>query len=87
MISGGIKEGGYVIESVNKKAGTILERRINKYDSTMLFEMTSNYYFCKTNGEQRKQEVNTKILKSKIKNAITNRWVYRELFVLNKLKN
>src|SRR5690606_22420041 len=47
------EETGYVNGQVKHKMGTVIERRIDEYDSNALFQMTSHYYLCELIDEYK----------------------------------
>jgi 8-oxo-dGTP pyrophosphatase MutT (NUDIX family) len=47
------EETGYVHGQVKNKLGTVIERRIDEYDSNALFQMISHYYLCELIDEYK----------------------------------
>ena len=51
------EETGYLLESVTREIGTVIERNIDKYDIDSVFEMISYYYVCKIYDKLTFQEL------------------------------
>ncbi len=51
------EETGYLLESVTRKIGIVIERNIDKYDVDSVFEMISHYYICKISDKLTFQEL------------------------------
>lgn len=51
------EETGYIIESVTREIGVVIERNIDKYESNSVFEMISYYYLCKISDKQTFQQL------------------------------
>jgi 8-oxo-dGTP pyrophosphatase MutT (NUDIX family) len=47
------EETGYTGTIVINQIGNYLERKIDKYDSNCVFEMNSEYYLCRVNGQPK----------------------------------
>ncbi|MRH43560.1 NUDIX domain-containing protein [Aquibacillus halophilus] len=66
------EETGYINIIVKDKIGSVIERKIDAYDSNALFQMTSYYYFCELASEQR---VNQKLDNYELEQEFTPKWV------------
>lgn len=51
------EETGYLNTLVGDKVGVIIERQIDEYDQSAIFQMTSHYYRCNLPGEKGKQNL------------------------------
>ncbi|OYD57777.1 NUDIX hydrolase [Fictibacillus aquaticus] len=47
------EETGYINCAVNKKAGIVIERRMDEFNENVLFQMTSHYYLCELTSEDK----------------------------------
>ncbi|PAE26190.1 MULTISPECIES: NUDIX domain-containing protein [Bacillaceae] len=47
------EETGYIHTAVKKKLGTVVERKIDVFDDTVLFQMNSHYYLCELMDHQQ----------------------------------
>lgn len=52
-----IEETGYIIEGMGERAGIIVQRNPNQFDTSGIFEMTSYYYFCDVKTNKTKQHL------------------------------
>lgn len=52
-----IEETGYIIEEMGERAGIIVQRNPNQFDTSGIFEMTSYYYFCNVKTNTTKQHL------------------------------
>lgn len=52
-----IEETGYIIEEMGERAGIIVQRNPNQFDTSGIFEMTSYYYFCNVKTNKTKQHL------------------------------
>ncbi|MBE6023985.1 MAG: NUDIX domain-containing protein [Cellulosilyticum sp.] len=51
------EETGYIVNHMDKEAGTIVQRNPNQFDSNGIFQMTSYYYFCDVKPNTTKQHL------------------------------
>lgn len=51
------EETGYIINKVKDKIGIIIERNIDEYEKTSVFEMTSYYYLCEVSNKVNLQNL------------------------------
>ncbi|EWG10995.1 NUDIX hydrolase [Cytobacillus firmus] len=47
------EETGYIHAAVKNKLGTVIERKIDEFDDTVLFQMNSHYYLCELIDHQQ----------------------------------
>ncbi|MEI4769527.1 NUDIX domain-containing protein [Psychrobacillus sp. FJAT-51614] len=47
------EETGYINCIVKDKLGSVIERKLDEYDNTALFQMTSHYYHCELINDKR----------------------------------
>ncbi|MEK4404708.1 NUDIX domain-containing protein [Sporosarcina sp. FSL K6-6792] len=47
------EETGYVNCIIKDKLGTVIERKLDEYDNTSVFQMTSHYYLCELKNNER----------------------------------
>ena len=47
------EETGYINCVVKDKVGIVIERKVDEYDSNVLFQMTSHYYLCQLSNEEK----------------------------------
>jgi 8-oxo-dGTP pyrophosphatase MutT (NUDIX family) len=47
------EETGYINCIVKDKVGTVIERKMDEYESNALFQMTSHYYLCDLAAEEK----------------------------------
>lgn len=52
-----LEESGYNIDYIGEKIGIVTERRVDKFNSSMQFEMTSHYYICNISVGQQEQQL------------------------------
>lgn len=50
------EETGYMNCVVKNKAGIVIERKVDKYDKNVLFQMNSHYYLCELINEEKKNQ-------------------------------
>lgn len=66
------EETGYIHCIVKDKIGTIVERKIDDYNSEAIFQMTSHYYVCKLFSDEK---VNQKLDDYEYEQDFTPVWV------------
>ena len=47
------EETGYVNCIIKNKLGSVIERKLDEYDNTSVFQMTSHYYLCELINNER----------------------------------
>ncbi|MBT2679317.1 NUDIX domain-containing protein [Bacillus sp. ISL-35] len=50
------EETGYVNCTVKDKVGTIIERKMDEYEDHTLFQMTSHYYLCELETDEKESQ-------------------------------
>lgn len=66
------EESGYIHCIVKDKLGTIVERKIDDYNSEAIFQMTSHYYVCELFSEEK---VNQKLDDYEFEQDFTPVWM------------
>lgn len=51
------EESGYIIASIGDKIGNIVERKVDKFDKSAIFEMISNYYLSEVEDYRLEQKL------------------------------
>lgn len=51
------EETGYTVNNVLGKMGVMVERKIDDFDETLMFEMTSHYYLCEVSNTKTAQKL------------------------------
>lgn len=75
-----LEETGYKIRTVGKKLGSIIERKIDKYEENTIFEMTSHYYLCEISDDV---QVEQNLDEYETKQGFSPIWVTIEEAILN----
>ncbi len=47
------EETGYINCVIKDKLGSVMERKLDEYDKTALFQMTSHYYLCELKDDEK----------------------------------
>ena len=51
------EETGYTVNNIQGKIGAMVERKIDDFDGTSMFEMTSHYYLCEVSNTKTAQKL------------------------------
>lgn len=51
------EETGYTVSNIQGKMGVMVERKVDDFDETSMFEMTSHYYLCEVSNTKIAQNL------------------------------